>query len=379
MTEYKGPGRDKKKKKRRRMNKLRITELSSVTKPAQEGARQVLMKHADSEQLEKGPGMNMGRPMLLSVVGGHQHLIDAADGTSGMTTHEVSEGEEFGHSHPWIKNMDGSITIGMAEGHTHQVLEMKADTGESSNGEGSGDAATAADNDKETEMSKDIDKSAEELEAAKEQLQKQTAEIERLTALTGLSPEHRSFFDGLEKSAQEEFLKLDSDAREAQISKTQGEDPVVYTTMDGDEIHKSAGAMVEKMARQLDDQKREMAVMKKQREDNELQKTADSLNFPAPSNEEKLEVVSALAKTKAGLSILKSYAELTQRINSSMGSTLAPETTENVSKADAEEQLERLAKSRAEEKGTDFYEAYNEVLKTQEGQELYRATVRQGA
>lgn len=68
---------------------------------------------------------------LTSVISGHQHLIDTSgarygspgDGQSGCTSWAVSEGADVGHEHAWIRNADGSLTIAMAEGHTHEILD----------------------------------------------------------------------------------------------------------------------------------------------------------------------------------------------------------------------------------------------------------------
>lgn len=67
---------------------------------------------------------------LTNAVDGHQHLFDPSDGgfgrgdgQSGTTSWAVSEGAENGHSHAWIRNADGSISIAAAEGHTHTLLD----------------------------------------------------------------------------------------------------------------------------------------------------------------------------------------------------------------------------------------------------------------
>lgn len=69
---------------------------------------------------------------LTSVVDGHQHLLDPSpggmfgpcgDGSSGSTSWAVSEGADHGHEHAWVRNADGSLTIAMAEGHTHAILD----------------------------------------------------------------------------------------------------------------------------------------------------------------------------------------------------------------------------------------------------------------
>lgn len=58
---------------------------------------------------------------------GHQHLIDTTsyDGApraGGSTSWAIEEGSKDGHEHPWVRNADGSITVGASGGHTHVVL-----------------------------------------------------------------------------------------------------------------------------------------------------------------------------------------------------------------------------------------------------------------
>ena len=66
---------------------------------------------------------------LTTVVNGHQHLLDLepqyGSRSSGQTSWSVSGSEkaEHGHAHDWIRNADGSITIGMSEDHTHTILD----------------------------------------------------------------------------------------------------------------------------------------------------------------------------------------------------------------------------------------------------------------
>jgi hypothetical protein len=65
---------------------------------------------------------------LTTAVNGHQHLVDCHgwDGfprSSGETSYAVTEGAEQGHSHPWVKDATGAITIGESDGHTHTILD----------------------------------------------------------------------------------------------------------------------------------------------------------------------------------------------------------------------------------------------------------------
>lgn len=156
-----------KKKSYRVMKEFRIDKISAVDKPAQEGATALIMKR--DEEIDKAKKMPM--PMdgeskadfmnrcmtdkgmqtdyedesarstaamdawkasckkgvveksmrMLSDVDGHTHLLDDTS-MDCHTSYEKSPEDEYGHSHPWIKNMDGSIVIGMSDGHTHELL-----------------------------------------------------------------------------------------------------------------------------------------------------------------------------------------------------------------------------------------------------------------
>lgn len=68
---------------------------------------------------------------LTTAINGHQHLVERCgyDGMprmSGSTTWAVSEGAEGGHSHDWVCQPGGKITIALSEGHTHELLDDAA-------------------------------------------------------------------------------------------------------------------------------------------------------------------------------------------------------------------------------------------------------------
>jgi hypothetical protein len=63
---------------------------------------------------------------------GHQHLIDLCDWqgmpmTGGTTSCSMSPGAEEGHSHPWVRDTYGVITVGSSNGHTHDVIAERSD------------------------------------------------------------------------------------------------------------------------------------------------------------------------------------------------------------------------------------------------------------
>lgn len=69
--------------------------------------------------------------MMTTAVSGHQHLVEMCgwDGqrrTSGETSYQLSAGSDSSHCHPWTRGIDGKITIGEADGHSHGLLDDAA-------------------------------------------------------------------------------------------------------------------------------------------------------------------------------------------------------------------------------------------------------------
>ncbi len=81
---------------------------------------------------EVGMGSGDSDILLTSIEDGHQHTIDpddyGNDGDDGMTSYATSEGADNGHCHQYVKAADGSYTITMNDGHTHDVLVPKSTT-----------------------------------------------------------------------------------------------------------------------------------------------------------------------------------------------------------------------------------------------------------
>lgn len=155
----------KQKKSYRVMKEFRIDKISAVDRPAQEGATALIMKRdEDFEKRIPKPNPNeskadfvsrfMGDKVMaadyedekqrsavaysawakaqksagveksvrmLSDEDGHTHILDDSC-MDYHTSYEKAPEDDCGHSHPWVKNLDGSIVIGMADGHTHELL-----------------------------------------------------------------------------------------------------------------------------------------------------------------------------------------------------------------------------------------------------------------
>lgn len=325
------------KKKRRIMRKLVINRLSAVDRPAQEGALALLMKRADefldpaltAEELEQSPIEK--RLRLLSDENGHSHLIEE-DEEGGHTSHDQADGAEFGHSHPWVRNDDGTISIGAADGHTHKPLQKSIDKrkftadqrrkladrglampdgsfpienkGDLRNavkafgrakdkgaaarfivrrarslgamdllpGEGLlADIAArkaAGDGDNGGQTVPNEPKAAD-IQAVEKRVTELETELETSKAYGQLTDAQKAHYDGLDETARGEFLKLSPEARASVIEKIQADDPVVYTSDDGTEFRKSHDPALVNMAKGRDEDRREL---RKQREENERQR-----------------------------------------------------------------------------------------------------------
>lgn len=365
----------KKDAKRRIMKEFVISEISAVDRPAQEGARAVIVKRADfDEELEKAQGrhpaghpqggqfapgsMNGGRggvfggsirqdpqsglwestdkkgkrklhrskgeaTRFLSAVhedrpitfgpsprggvavgksettnevtftvdgvqkrlrlttadDGHAHLVDdSLEG--GNTSYEKAEGDEYGHSHPFVRHFDGTIEIGESSGHTHSIVMLKAKAKDDGDGKELDDEDTAprglddedadsADDEigyDEDDMDEKTKKVAADNDVAALQkgLDAAKAENARLAKMLELDDSERAFMKAMPKDQQDAFLNASVQDRATAVKKAKEGDEVVYKTDDGREFRKSDDPRLVAMAKQHDDTAREL---KKAREE----------------------------------------------------------------------------------------------------------------
>lgn len=352
-----------------RMDELEIDEISSVDWPAQTPAEALIMKRRDDEEFAK-------RVRLVSVEQGHQHLIDLS-GDHGSTSHDMADGAEFGHSHAWVRNDDGSITIGVADGHTHTVIEKRftADGLAKELGIHNEPAGTGGGQTTENPMTKTDDKTAGADEAVEKRIQDAEARAEKAERLATLTDVQKAHYQSLDEAGQESFLGASPEDRQAQVEKAAGDDPVEYTTDAGLEIRKSAGALTIQLAKQADENARELAVEKAARQRDSFVKRAGEELGNLPGS-----VDSKVALLKAVESIPASEREGVQEILKAANDSVekAFDTAGTIdgggSAGDAEAKLEKMAQTHFEANGGTFEKSYRAVLSTPEGRRLYRET-----
>lgn len=383
-------------KPKRRMKKFEIHEISGVDVPAQEGATALIMKrHAADDPYE---GDIQKKAWLTTAVEGHSHLVDEEtyDGRfrdAGDTSWTRADGDENGHSHPWVRGQDGSITIGEAEGHSHDVLEttvskrsaselrgteadllgQEKDSAKNAGGAGSGHSHNEGDTDM---ADTDKTKKAADAQPTVEQLQQQLARANSVAALSGVEKAH---FDTIkDATAQDAFLAKSADDRKAEVDAVAkaatDADPVVYTTLDGVDLRKSAGDAFISMAKSNDALRKRLDESEARNADAELKKRADAElgHLPGTVDERAalLKAVDAIAdegQRTAALNALKAQ-------NAAMAKAFEPAGHGGAAVAPGSpaDQLDQLAKKHQDANPDATYErAYDAVLKTAEGQLLY--------
>ena len=114
---------------KRTMRKVELTALAVVKAGAHEGAAVAVIKSAGNEiAIWRAAKVAKRKPAMTTAVNGHQHSIYDAEELSGGTSYETAPGAPYGHSHPFIRHDDGSISIGAVDGHTHDLATTEDST-----------------------------------------------------------------------------------------------------------------------------------------------------------------------------------------------------------------------------------------------------------
>lgn len=355
-------------KKRKIMRSLTINELSGVDRPAQVGARALLMKRAETEP-EDGDRltpeyvadlMKRGKAVLTTANDGHTHLVmledfDGNPVVSGTTTWQDD------HTHPWIMQEDGTILIGEVDSHNHLPDKESKLAGD-------------------TTMTPEEQAAADALKAENDTLKAKNERAEKVLALTAKSKAH---FDTIEDEAkQDEFLTKSADKQDAEVeaiekAKTDS-DPVVYTTDAGLELRKSVGVALIEMWKSHDLQAKENAELKKKLEDQDLRKRAEAdLEFMPGTVETRMALLKSADEIKDETE-RKSAHECLKSQNTAMAEAFKTHGAGNVPAAEgsAQNELDKMASDYHEKNPTITAEqAYTKILDTEAGKKLYAKSV----
>lgn len=235
-----------------------------------------------------------------------------------------------------------------------------------------GSGADGGNSSEEGDMPIDDNAAAEHLA----ELEKRDSRISELEKILSLSTEERAHYDKMDDAGKEKFLAASSAGRSMMIAKALDHDAVVYTSDNGDEFRKSDDPRLVKMARERDEERRQVEKYRRDAEHAELSKRAnDELGCVPGSTLAKVEILRAVSmiddeKTRVEVEkILKACDKVFKMVMTTRGSSLADETIG----ASPSEQLEAAVRKIAEKDGVDEGVAYAKYLETPDGKRLYDA------
>lgn len=113
------PGDVAKAEHKRTLRNLTINKIDLVRAAAHgAGTAIAIAKRADASPAVP---VRKATPALTSVDAGHQHGVEDVDVDLGKTGEATSPGAEEPHCHPFLRGPDGSLVVGVADGHSHQL------------------------------------------------------------------------------------------------------------------------------------------------------------------------------------------------------------------------------------------------------------------
>lgn len=361
----------KPKRKRRILRSLIVDEVSGVDKAAQVPAQALLRKRAPVEgEAQKGYGPEFDRPMLTTEVDGHQHVLDDC-GQGGETSWAKSEGEEYGHSHPWVRMLDGSIVVGAAEGHTHDLIPASSTVDVATKSAGGAGGGQTQGEHPMTKQDPEAAKGTEIPEAVQKSIADLTARAERAEAIMKLNADERGLFDSLQGDAQGEFLAKSASERAELIREAQAADKIVYKAANGDVFRASDDPRLVKAIREGDEERERTRKALEQAENVRLEKRAGEELAHCPGT------VAVRAKILKALEGVEGAGEFLKAADAALAKSFKPEGTTGTTASGeeltkAEDRLSILAKAhQAANPGLTIEAATAAVLETPEGSKLY--------
>lgn len=333
-------------KHKRTMRRVELTKLAVVKAGAHAGAEVALIKSAAS--------LLKRTPALTSAYEGHQHLIADLDEKDGYTSWETAAGDQYGHSHPWVRGEDGSsIHIGEANGHSHTL-------------------------DTETPMpNTDLEKAQADLTTARAALAKSEARIGTLGALLlaacALPPEQAAYAKRLGPADAEAFLAKGA-AERAELAK-----PVFVARSTGDAYYASDDPRLVEMAKSHDATHVELAKAREQAEAITFAKRADEeiphLRGTAAERGAILKAVDAIpdeAVRKVALESLKGASQTMSELFKSVGHGGGGAPVSSGPESELDALAREIQKAAGGEGKCSFAKAYDDALATPRGQALYQ-------
>lgn len=368
------------------MREFSLAEISAVDSPAQKGARAVLLKReardlrAEIKELAKN-GFSMA---LTTMVAGHSHLITMGGGQYVQRAGHTDYSD--GHSHPWLMDEAGNITVGHAMGHNHGIEivsksyseDEDADASEDDDSANDDQAADGIGNDEDQSMTPEEKKAAEAAAAKKQhdEIATLTKRAERAEKVANLSDAHRAYFKGLRAEDAEAFLAADDFDRDGLIQKANEANKVVYTAADGTVYRKSDDPRLVKMAQQVDASERARRQSEEVAKRADLEKRASELTHIPGDLDTHIALLKGIDslpedQREKALAGLKAQNERLGKSFLQVGHN----GNEGIDSDEVLDPIEKIATEIAKRDGITFEQAYSKALDTKEGQKAYEKHV----
>jgi hypothetical protein len=313
---------------RNRMTKFRITEISAVRKPAQEGATIDLAKSADDIVIAK-------TAKGCSACGAHTESVGAHCGECGASMVSKDSGLACkGCGTDLAKHLKFCTKCGMAK-------------------------ATSPDNPSPTEHTMTDQEKAE-----KAALEAQVAKLQKLAALTDAE---KAFYSRLGAEGQSAFLAKSATERTEEMKP-------VYTADDGTVFTKAHDPQLVDLAKRADTDRKRLEL--------EIAKSQEAV-FKARANEE---LGHLPGDEVVKVALLKMAEQINdEKLRDGVKAALKAHNTElgksfqragvgrttTVVGGSAEKRLDALVEKHATEKKVSMAKAWDDVLSTEEGQKIY--------
>lgn len=213
------------------------------------------------------------------------------------------------------------------------------------------------------------------LEDLQKNIDELTEKLNKALAFGSLSDAEKAYRVSLPESERDAWVAKSRGARTDDVVKAAASDEVVYKADDGIEYRKSDDPRLVAAAKRNDELAKSVAAEKAMREMVELEKRADGeishLTGTVKVRAAMLKAIDGIEDEdtrKAALESLKGASDSVARMFETTGSNPRSNGDDPINKLNA------LAQKRADETGEAYGVAYNKVLDTQEGRDLYTQT-----
>lgn len=410
------------------MRSLTIKEISGVDRPAQQGARAVILKRAPDDPVEEFAKASFQQAFDETMFDRRfcQIFYEAFDGKwAADEAFQQALKDGYSNSEETVRQYVETIAaMAQRAAEATRGLAKSADGGKAAITKAVGDAVDEflESQQEETDMFKYSTKAALKAAIAKfakgegsdqDRIDIQTSaialgeaalltgdlvvgapapdnsgEVETLKrdiAVLKLGPAAKAHFDGLTETEQTAFLAKSAEDQQADIDKAAEAakgDPIVFKAKDGTVIRKSDGAVALMMAKRFDQLDERLEKMEASSVGDRFAKRA-AAEFGALPEEGTVELLKAAEaepdekKRKAMLDTLRAAQKAAggrfQRIGG--GASAPGNVAKSTDIAKAEDRLDEMAKAYAADHGISFEKAYQHVMSTPEGEQAYLETI----